>query len=300
MKTLTRSKILIILLTTFVAPMISSSQPFIDPLNVKYQYFPQQSFNNDAKNTMNSGLSEATILLPLELKNKDLVLVNGDVTKMNFTISGDQQIHTSLYSTSLAIGYDHGWKNDKWRTMVMLIPKINSDFKDISSEDFQVGGVVLANYKKNDHLKYHFGLYYNREFFGDYFIPLLGIEWKINDHMNLFGDLPSNMNFEYKIDKKIYAGAAFQSVISSYRLSKASGSSYVREGDNALGHDQLKLYLNYYIADHLVIFAEAGQTFYRMYKLYDNQNNAIENSAALHTNDGMFYTTGIAYRIRLD
>ena len=282
-------------------PVICVSQPFVDPLNVKYQYFPEQSNSNDAKNKMSSNLSEATILLPLELKNKDIVLINADATKMNFNSTNTFASHTSIYTTSFAVGYDHQWKNDNWRTMVMLIPKINSDFKDISSEDFQMGGVILANYKKNDHLKYHFGLYYNREFFGDYFIPLLGIEWKISDRTNLFGDLPANMNLEHKFSKKIYGGAAFQSVIGSYRMSEKTGSDYLREGDNTLGHDQLKLYVNYYVTDHFVLYAEAGQTFYRMYNLYDKNNEPVLNNPVVNTNTvGMVYTAGFAYRIRLD
>ncbi len=301
MKTCILYRTRMIALMIFAVPMISSSQPFVDPLNVKYQYFPERSYTDGSNSSMSSSLSEATILLPLQLKNSDIVIINADATEMDFNYKGEQSLHTSLYSTSLALGYDHQWKNSKWRTMVMAIPKINSDFKDLSSEDFQLGGVVLANFKKNDHLKYHFGFYYNSEFFGDYFIPLLGIEWKINDKMNLFGDLPSTMNLEYKINKKLYAGAAFQSVISKYRLSKASGNSFVREGDNELGHDQLKIYLNVYLTDHFVVYAEAGQTFNRMFNLYDKNNVATASNPVYHkSNDGMFYTTGLAYRIRLD
>jgi len=280
-----------------LSAVATSAQPFVDPLNVKYQNFSQVPYSDNETNKLSSSLYEATILLPIELENKDVVLINADLTKMNFNTTSENVIHTNLYSTSLSFGYDHGWKNSKWRTMGMLIPKINSDFKN-TSDAFQMGGVILANYKKNDNLKYHFGVYYNQEFFGDYLIPLLGIEWKINDRMNLFGDLPSNLNFEYKINKKLYAGAAFQSVISTYRL---SNGDYVREGDNALGHDQLKLYVNVYLTPHIVAYAEAGETFYRMYNLYDTNNHAIETNPVFHkSNDGFFYTTGLAYRIRLD
>ncbi len=298
MKTIIRYEVILILFVMMISSLISSAQPFVDPLNVKYQYFPQESYTDDVKNNMSSSLYEATILLPMELKNKDLVLVNADFTEMNFSCSGNSSLNTKLYSTSFAVGYEHGWKKSKWRTMVMFIPKINSDFKSNTSDALQMGGVVLANYKKNDHLKYHFGMYYNREFFGDYMIPLLGIEWKINTRLNLFGDLPANMNLEYKYSKKIYVGAAFQSVISSYRLNHGN---YVREGDNVFGHNQLKVYLNYYLTDHVVLYAETGQTFYRMYNLYDRNNNPLATNSVFHkSDDGMFYTAGLAYRIRLD
>lgn len=288
----------IIIFLNLMSPLISFAQPFVDPLNIKFQNFPKQPYAHDANNRVKSNLFEATILLPFVLKSKDVVLVIADATKINFNASGSYSASATLYSTSFAVGYDHQWKKEKWRTLALLIPKINSDYKNISSEDFQIGGAVLVNYKKNDHLKYHFGAYYNREFFGDFFVPLLGIEWKINDRMNLFGDLPSIMNFEYKVSKKLYAGAVYQSFLSTYRL---SGGNYVRQGDTFLGDNRLKEYLNIYFARHFVVFVEAGQTLYRMFNFYDKNNNLRNsNSVFRKSNDGMFFTTGLAYRIRLD
>ena len=129
-----------------------------------------------------------------EQKNKDVILVGGDYTQLHFKESGSINLQSDLYSTSLILGADLGLKNPKWRTTLLVLPKINSDYKDISTDDMQMGGVAMFSYKKKDNLKYHFGLYYNREFFGDYFLPLLGIDWKINQRMNLFGDLPITMN----------------------------------------------------------------------------------------------------------
>ena len=75
--------------------------------------------------------------------------------------------------------------------------------------------------------------------FGDYFLPLLGIDWKINEHIRTdFGDLPNNMNFEYKISNSIYSGIALLTNISSYRLNASTGGMYVREGDKTMGHDE--------------------------------------------------------------
>lgn len=282
-------------------PFDAIAQPYVDLLNVKMQMFAPQPYTADAAENVAGRQTEATFLLPMEQKNKDVLLFGGDYTQLHFQTNGTFSEHSDLYSTSLLLGYDHQLKNAKWRTTLLLLPKINSDFKDISGEDYQVGGVLMFNYKQKENLKYHFGLYYNREFFGDYFIPLLGIDWKINDKMNLFGDLPNTMNFEYKFSHTLAAGAALYTCISSYRLNSSTGGMYVREGDKTMGHDEVKVYLNAYLTKHAMLFAEAGQTFYRTYTLYNKQHELQDGGGIYRqSRDGMFVNMGFAYRFRLD
>jgi len=283
-------------------PVAGSSQPFVDLLNVKYQRFPDVSFTADSNDKLRSDQTEVTFFLPMEQKNKDVMMIGGDYTQLGFSTSGSNAINTNLYSTCLYLGYEHQMKSPKWKAMLMAIPKFNSDAVKFASEDFQMGGLALFTYKKKDNLKYHFGAYYNREFFGDYFIPLIGIDWKATSHINVFGDLPSNLNMEYKFSKAFYAGASFVSVISSYRINNSgTPGMYVREGDKDLGHDQLKLFVNAYLASHMVIFAEVGQTFNRFYQLYDKQQDAeVANPVYRKSQDGMFFNIGFAYRYRLD
>ncbi|MBP6403439.1 MAG: hypothetical protein KA492_12980 [Bacteroidia bacterium] len=289
------------LLVLLISPVGAAAQPFVDLFNAKMQFFPAHSYATDNTNKLSGYQAEASFLLPMEQKNKDVILVGGDYTQLHFKESGSINLQSDLYSTSLILGADLGLKNPKWRTTLLVLPKINSDYKDISTDDMQMGGVAMFSYKKKDNLKYHFGLYYNREFFGDYFLPLLGIDWKINQRMNLFGDLPNTMNFEYKISKSLYTGAALFTCISSYRLSAASGGMYVREGDKTMGHDEIKIYVNAYLTKHLVWYAEAGETFYRTYTLF-NSNNELQETTSIYrkSNDGMFVNTGIAYRFRLE
>jgi hypothetical protein len=66
----------------------------------------------------------------------------------------------------------------------------------------QAGGAVLLTYKKHPDLKYKFGLFYNREFFGNFFVPLAGIDWKINNRLQLFGVLPGNLVLERKVSRR--------------------------------------------------------------------------------------------------
>ena len=84
-------------------------------------------------------------------------------------------------------------KNKKWETVLLVIPKIASDFRDaIDANDYQYGGVFLEHFVPNEKLKIKAGIYYNREAFGNLFVPLVGVDWKVNDRINLYGILPTN------------------------------------------------------------------------------------------------------------
>jgi hypothetical protein len=117
--------------------------------------------------------------------------------------------------------------------------------------------------------------------------------------MNLFGDLPNNLSFEYKVSPAVTVGTAFTTTISSFRVHTQDETSYIREGDKLLGHDQLKAYLNYYVTKHLIVYAEAGETFNRKYVAYDSENNMI-SSSAIKSTDGMHLTGGLAYRFAIE
>jgi hypothetical protein len=280
-------------------PTILMGQPYVDVLNLKAQYFPAHpSTGAEGSDSLSVKQYEAAFLVPLEQKNKDVILIGGDYYSMNFDYTGTPNGKTTLHSASMAVGYERQLKNPDWKVMALVIPKFNSDFEKNTTDDFQLGGAVLTTLKKSDSLKFHFGLYYNREFFGNYFMPLLGIDWKINSRFSLFGDLPANLNLEYKVCRKFYTGVAYASVVSSYRL---ESGNYVREGDKFWGYDQFKIYFNYYITKNIVWFGEAGTTFGRMYRVYNNDDVLQDGNPVLGEDiDGPLFNTGLALRFRLD
>ena len=82
----------------------------------------------------------------------------------------------------------------------MVIPKLAGDMKDRNLMTYaQLGGIFLENYIVNNHLKFKLGLYYNREAFGNFFMPLVGMDWKVNKRLSLYGTLPSNYRVEINI-----------------------------------------------------------------------------------------------------
>lgn len=146
----------------------------------------------------------------------------------------------------------------------------------------------MAVYKKRENLKYKLGVYYNREFFGTFILPLLGIDWNINDRTNLFGILPGNMTLEYKINSSLYGGINFKSITNSFRF---DGLTFLKVSDN-----YLKLFLDYYLIKKIVISFEAGRSILRKYSIGHENEPLIR----IDLNDGLLLKAGLAYRIRLN
>lgn len=279
------------------------AQPFVDVLNVQYQTY--RAVDYDASNDkLVTHQSQGNIFLPIELKNKNVAIVGGGYNRYQLDLESNSE-SKSLYALSLNLGGIKQWQTGKWSLLLMAIPKIGSDAISISDKRFQMGGVVMVNLKKSDYVKWKAGLYYNHEFFGNLFVPLVGIDWKANDKLNIYGVIPNSMNLEYCLTNDLYVGYTFRSIMGTYRLSEDNQQYYVRDGHRIWGHIQNKLFVNAYPVKNIVVFLEAGFTFARRIEMYEdgdaNKKNPITiNPIFLKTNDGIFFNVGTAYRIRLD
>jgi uncharacterized protein DUF6268 len=266
----------------------SSAQPYFDIANIYYQQSPDNSLYHADENPLKTQLISASLQAAFEIK-KDYVIINPfcDYYKLQFSESPEQK----LYGIGLALTYLKQWKNEKWSTAFVAIPRINSDMKKVNDNDYQMGGVLLGIYKKNENVSYKFGAYYNSEFFGPFIIPLLGIEWKASDKLSIFGVLPNQLNLEYKFNKTFYGGVELVCGTNSYRY---DDYYFLRIDDN-----HLKIYLDTYLSKNIVFNIQAGQSVLRKYRI-GHRENGSPNYTELDLNDGLLFRAGIAYRLRLD
>jgi len=175
----------------------------------------------------------------------------------------------------------------------MAIPRISSDLaKPLDGNDYQIGGIALATYKKKETLKYSFGAYYNSEFFGDYYIPLLGIDWNINNKWNLFGTLPINLNLEYKMNKTVHAGMGLNLLTNSYRI---QDHDFLRIDDYSA-----KFILDIYMMKNQVISFEAGHSLFRQYRMGMMEGQKPDYTGDLNVSDGYQFKLAYIFRIRTD
>jgi len=298
------TKILIFLLLS-LSGISLSAQPFVDLLHLRNNFYAKASYMDDPNASVTQRESYCSLFLPLKQKNGDVFFLGFDCIEQEFRYEGDTTYTKYLNSEALPLGWVHGWKNKKWRTSFILVPRLGRNIASYTTSDFQLGGVVLMTYVKSKQLKYKFGVYYNREFYGNSFLPLLGIDWKIDDRTYIYGVLPGSLNREYKMGKRFYTGLAYKNVTATFRLNHGPEEFYVREGHTFLGDNHLSLFLQCYPLKNLMIYGAAGMTVFRRFQLYDGDHNQLiyrqeAQRAFNYPNDKGFLQLGAAFRIRMD
>jgi hypothetical protein len=185
--------------------------------------------------------------------------------------------------------------------LTIFIIRSNNEISGNTGNACQYGGAIIISCQKNEKLTYKYGLYFNREFFGNFFMPLAGIDWRINAKNNLFGVLPGNMTYEHKVSSLFYYGATFRAVTNSYKLpvfdpcsSDSSMQKYMRIDDN-----QLAVFIDCYLAKHVVINMEAGHSLFRKMSMGMKGDTTPLSKTILTSQDNLFVKAALAYRLRL-
>lgn len=288
--------ICLLLVVLFVSSAVA--QPFADIVS-----FNCQTFSSDYKN--NTSLKNKTdnyflnFFLPKELKSGNTLLIRINSELISSTLTPDSSYSSQIYSVSLPLGMQFVSKNKKWKTVAIVLPKIASDFKDATdSYDYQFGGILMENYQYSPTFKVKFGLYYNREAFGNFFMPIIGLDWKVSDRLYMYGNMPNMYRIEYALKRnKLYGGLGFRSFTRSFRLSKSDNYDYVRYNEI-----QLKLFVDYFVAKKVLVFAEVGYSLGRnpWQFSYNTKEETFRNPIYTPLKQYPVFNAGFAYRIRFD
>ena len=131
------------------------SQSYIDLLNVNYKISPANKYDvaSDALNEVSVENISGSLTLPLKRKNEDVILLGALANQLSMYASGNDPDNHRSYYTGLKLGYQKKLR-DSLNVLLMLIPRITSDFEEIDKSDYQWGGVVLFNKVKNESFKW--------------------------------------------------------------------------------------------------------------------------------------------------
>lgn len=280
----------------FVFIAQSYCQPFVDVLSLNHQQLNTKTKNDSFKCKVNNIF--AGIILPIKIDSNNYLIARANFEMLKSDISGNGVNETyTLKSFLIGIGWQHTF-NSKISATLLVLPKITSDFKDEMNEKFfQYGATFLLQYKAKSNFRYKAGVYYNREPFGNFFVPLFGADIMINKNNWIYGQLPLYFRYEHKFGKKLYAGTGMRFFGRSFRLSSKLNSNYIFNQEN-----QIKIFADYYITPKIVVYAEVGRTINYGLKQYENnkkRENRIEFPRTFSgINDGFFINGGLCYRIR--
>ncbi len=272
------------------------SQPFVDVVSFNFQslsttYKDNPSWQNKIDNY------SLSLFLPKEFKNGNALLFRIGGEKMNSTINQDIEYSSNLSNISLAMGFQWVSKDKKWATVLVGISKWASDSNNlIGANNWQYGCYFLESYRLNEKLKFKAGLYYNREAFGDFFVPLLGLDWDATNRIKLYGTLPANYKIEYNIVKnKLYAGLNFKTNTVSFNLSEKTGHNYVRYDDI-----HLKLFTDFFVYKKILIFVEIGYLLGKNPLQFKTNDVSLVNPIYAPLKKTLVFNVGVAYRVRFD
>jgi hypothetical protein len=279
-------KYLKILIVIFSPDLITThllAQPYVDPLQIRYT------------NAFSNAKAEATPFMhlwagsdiPFKIKKNTYLLLSPYYELWKIDSANNKEIVPTVKSFTLGAGLIFPLKNPKWSVTILPVLRWNSE-QFFLSNSMQLGTVAFASYALKQQQKFRFGIYINKEFFGLYVVPLLGIDWRIDKKNYLYGILPGRLTYEHQWNMKFYWGASFRAITNSYRLVK---SQFLRLDDN-----QLSLYLDYYPAKKFCITLEPGFGLLRKMRKGTNSTDYI---SSINWGDGLFIKLSSSYRIRL-
>jgi Domain of unknown function (DUF6268) len=274
----------------------SYGQSYLDLVKISYLHNPGKGFNTKS-NPLLSDLYSVNVTLPIELKKDgDAFVVNPFFDHNEGKISNNS-FH--VFSEGLSLGFLKKPEQKKWSLFSNFILRRNKQAEKKLNDGWQFGGVVLTTWNKRPGLSLRLGLYYNKEFFGNFFMPLAGIDWKIDEKNNLFGVLPGNLTLEHKVNNRFYWGSVFRAFTNSYLLETidpclsgdCSGKNYLRIDDNQFG-----VFADTYITTKIVFTSEAGYTILRRYR-FGFRGDVIHHYSDLKS-DNYYIKLLLAYRFR--
>lgn len=269
----------------------TKAQPYFDVVSVQTANASQPLNNDAAKEKLNLNWFSSNFSLPLELNKKNIVVAALGYERFSFE-HRDSLLTQTFNSIYVPVTFLHTWKDTTWKTSFTYIPKNNSYTPlHVNDKTMQHGVAIVVTHIVNDHFKYSFGGYYNKEFFGNYFLPLLGIEWKASKRLNVFGLLPNKMTADYKINKSFHAGLAYKGVTTSFRYKPSSYADYLR-----MEEGQLKLFADLYITKTLALNLEGGIIVARSYGLQNKDSNPPHK---FDVSESSILKIGLYYRVWL-
>jgi len=152
-------------------PITIFSQDYVDLFKVSYAYTFNSKFEGTSEST-DVNTFEAGLILPFKINTNNTLItgLNFDYNRLMLSPNAED---TNLYSTTLRVGLATTY-SDKWSSTIVLLPKVASDYSNISSNDFYLGGFAIFKNTKRKNLFYRYGFYISNEAFGLTFTPIVG------------------------------------------------------------------------------------------------------------------------------
>lgn len=278
------------------------SQPFTDLLTVQYQGQPASRLIKD-RTAMDVSFFQASLNAPFRLNAKNLLLINPFFEYRDMRFRQHEQgnrpqpdllpdptlaLNRSFYTVYVPLTWQYTFPDTTHQLSFTVAPRINAATEGTSDENkFVLNTAVLYTISRKPDFTWKAGVYYSREFFGNFFLPLLAFDWQANERMRAWGILPRFGFLDYAMNRYWHCGLAYRGTNDSYRM---PGGDWFR-----INEIQFRFYNDLYIPKtRFVLSADIGHTFLRNFTWF---NNGDDTRYEVKPTEGLVIRFALAFRL---
>lgn len=237
----------------------------------------------------------ANALVPIVLNGGKLVVINQasyEFVQLNYKVNSQALI--SVAPTELHnLGYNVGAKLsfDSLYITALLVNKIAGNATAFKLSSYRPGGIVMLEKQANKKFLWRLGLFYQREYYGDFYVPFVGFKY-VHKQWKLDAAIPISARIAYQHTNNLQVGFRFNAFNRSYLLEyQGFAAEYMHKRTN-----EVNLYFRYSLTNNLVLCGRAGASIARSYRPYAITDNVPYGIAFYYpnqrTNLGLDYNDG--------
>jgi len=279
-----------------------SGQGYIEGATISYEFMPMkiEAPQGDQNFTASNIKIGATVPVFLVSDRSRYLFIGGNLEAFTFAGTHPDFPVNSVYSLSPTAGYST-MITTKFNVTALLMPTLNSDYQNIKASDIKLGAIVRGSWKVSDDLTWKAIVGYRGQFYGPQYVVLVGLDWKLNDRWQVFGDLPHNVTVSYALNNKANAGFNLFVQNSTYGLSNK---------DRYFEYNTVNpgLFAEYYVAPEWAIRVTAAYTLIRNMEIYNKNDKAggfidfyemgnRQDPINPEVSSGLSFRVGLSYRI---
>lgn len=216
----------IIQLLFLILPFLCSAQEYIDLFSINYGKSQEKTFEDSSVNTSISTF-QTNLTLPIVLNEKYIAVTGVNFSSYSLQLFPDSN-NNHLYSTNLRAGLSVK-HSEHWSGLYLFLPKVASDYINVSNKDIYLGGLALLKYKRNENFGYGLGLYGSSEAYGMSVVPIVTFYYHSpNKRFEINAFMPNDADINYSLNDKTRIGVDFLGHGNSYKLTTGNvRSNYV-------------------------------------------------------------------------
>lgn len=284
----------------FVFSFSASTQTYTDVFSIQHSVFSDAAYVELPDFNIQQKATTIQSTLPFDLKNNDQFIPSITYTKWMLDNDFYQNDAVSFHDLNLQMGYMKQWRNPFYATYTNVLWGITNDEFKVRSGFTHIGITLLQYYGKSNDLVWSAGFDYIRGSFGQWVVPLIGMEWKINSKTHLSMLTFSHVDFSYQLSNSIVVG--INVVANPYNLNI---SDYYGIEDSVIYSygekfpyvpHKARVYTDLYLTNNVVLYGKLGIEFGKELFHTDNEE-IIEDSAYYGTLDSStIFEFGFAWR----